>query len=80
MGNRPSTSYVDLSRIQKTCRLRSRTLANHAFRFMWSPEKGRTDIEKEVEVEVDVPTRVRVQYGAMTECDSMCRNVSPAVC
>ena len=32
----------------------------------------RTDIEREVEVEVDVPTRVRVQYGAMTECDSIC--------
>jgi hypothetical protein len=34
-------------------------LANHSFRIMWGPEKGWTDIEKEVEVEVDVPTRVR---------------------
>jgi hypothetical protein len=43
----------------------------HFFRIIWGPEKGRTDIEKGVEVEVDVPTRVRLQYGAMTECDSV---------
>jgi hypothetical protein len=36
-------------------------LANHSFRIMWSPEKGRTDIEEGVDVEVVVPTRVRLQ-------------------
>ena len=50
---------------------RSRTLANHSFRIMWGPEKGRTDIEEGVEVEVVVPTRVRLQQGAVAECDSV---------
>jgi hypothetical protein len=43
------------------CRHRAVHLANHSFRFMWGPEKSRTDIEKGAEVEVDVPTRVRLQ-------------------
>ena len=57
----------------------SLTLVNHSFRFMWGPEKGRTDIEEEVEVEVVVPTRVRLQQGAMTECDSVVAQWSPAM-
>ena len=55
----------------------SRTLANHSFRIMWVPEKGRTDIVEEVEVEVVVPTRVRLQQGAMTECDSVVARCVP---
>jgi hypothetical protein len=50
-------------------------LANHSFRFMWGPEKGRTDIEEGVGFEVVVPHsgalavrrdgRVRQRVGAM---------------
>jgi hypothetical protein len=54
-------------------------LVNHSFRIMWGPGKGRMDIEKGVEVEVDVPTRVCLQWGAMTECDSVCVAVFPPV-
>ena len=34
---------------------RCRTLANHSFRIMWGPEKGRMYIEEGVDVEVVVP-------------------------
>jgi hypothetical protein len=44
---------------------------------MWGPEKGRMDIEEGVNVEVVVPTRVRLQLGAMAECDSVLAQCVP---